>query len=161
MARLPTILDQLDVNGQLVELDVSALVLVPVSARADVAEAALATYVAMARVLPDQFVMPVVFFRDGDPVDLPSDHAFWKLMGRAKHGVITQPRIIRQIGLLLERTDKTLSDMADTTDDKAIEQLAVKLDTSEVRVRMLISVCRDIVVHIDEQFHPLGFQPGA
>lgn len=158
VARVADIFDELDINGRLRAIGETALVVVPLTVRTDIAEGALFTINQFQAVLPDHLVKPMVSHRDGSPADLPLDHAFHRVLAAAQHGSLEFPAINKQTALLFERMSRTLHDVAGASGEVDLVSFAEELGTTEVRATLLVGTCRKILAGFKGQAESLGFQ---
>jgi hypothetical protein len=158
VGRLADIFDELAINERLLEIGETALVIVPVTARADIADAALFTINQFQGALADHLVMPIINYRDGSPADLGPDHPFHQALKSAKNGVLEFPAINKQSALLFERMDRTLHDVVALEGSAAISGLAAELGTSAARATLLVGTCQKILTGLKPQAESLGFR---
>jgi len=157
IGRIPDILQTLRIDGRLVKAGRSALVGIPVSTRVDICEAALKCLDLASAALPNQYIVPFVSFRDGNPDELPRDHPFWQVIKKARHGAVILPVIVLNVGLALEQAQYRLSELGDPDTQITEEQLSAEMGILETRANMLMSACRDMVLHMGRELEPLGF----
>ena len=113
--RLPTVL-LLDLYAQrLAALDRSALILVPLRPTDDIAAGALYALEAAETAMPGSLVVPVVLAQDADIAPLDTEHAFFKCIALARHGVIRLPHFPAAITGHLDRLSMPLWALTDPT----------------------------------------------
>lgn len=161
IARVPDIIDALNINDRMVAMGETALTIVPVTARTDIAESGLRTVTEFQRVLSDHPTMPMVSYRDGSFADLPSDHPFHKTLSEARHGSLHFPKVNKQMAVLFEQLSIPLHEVGDPAGSLTPARLAADLGVSESRASFLIATCRHILTEMVEQAECLGFQFGA
>lgn len=160
VARLADILDALGINERLLEIGETALVIVPLTTRTDVAAGGMYTMEQFGAALPDHAVMPIISYRDGSPADLGFEHPYHRALKAAKNGVLEFPSINKQSALLFERMDRTLHEVVGLETSSEIAGLATELGTSAARATFLVATCRKILTGLKPQAERLGFRLG-
>jgi hypothetical protein len=160
VARLADIFDALGINERLLEIGETALVIVPVTTRTDVATGSLFTIEQFGAALPDHAVMPIISYRDGTPADLSFEHPYHDALKAAKGGTLDFPAINKQTALLFERMDRTLHEVVALETSAEIKGLAAELSTSAARATFLVATCRMILTGLKPQAERLGFRLG-
>ncbi|WP_127143893.1 hypothetical protein [Pelagibacterium montanilacus] len=156
--RLTFVMDQLDVALRLVAMERHALIVVPTSAREDIARDALETYEVWRDLLPAPHrVVPAVSQRDGDIHTLPAGHDLRKLLKVAEDGAFLMPQVpmtiidgIRRSGLMLFR-------LGDSRNPLETAEMAKKMGMDPTLVQMMRRAAGTILSETDEQMRRLGF----
>ncbi len=161
IGRIPIVFDSLSIADRLTAMGEFALVVVPLTARNDIAASAVATMKAMSKALPGHYIVPIKNHRDGSPNDLPADHAFHAALRLAKHGFLSLPHINKQAALLLEQTTRPLHHIADPQGPVSALELASELGTTEGRAEVVMTTARHILAGTLKEANGLGFQLGA
>src|SRR5690606_38137317 len=112
--RLGYVIDMLNIPDRVAAMESHCLVLVPASARPDIASEALATFQVWKSIMPSPHrVVPVIFHRDGDPSRVPEGHPLRALVAVAEDGCIVQPRVPMQVLLAHKGSGLPLYQLAD------------------------------------------------
>lgn len=155
------IMDMLNVPDRLEALGRYAVLFVPVSARVDLAEESLNTFEAWRALFPEpHMVIPVVFWRDGDPRRVGSNHPLAKLIKIANDGVLVQPRVPMPILTQYRRTGMKLCELADGRDPLDTTKIAARTGIEPHVMEMMRRCAGDALANMDPQFQRLGFPLG-
>lgn len=160
--RLGYVVDMLNIPDRIVAMGSHCLVLVPVSARQDIASEALVTFKVWKSIMPAPHrVVPVIFYRDGDPTRVSEDHPLRSLVAMAEDGCIVQPRVPLQVLLAHKGSGLPLYQLADLRDPLATMDIAKRAGIAPVMAELLRRACADVLADIDPQMALLGFRHGA
>lgn len=160
--RLGYVIDMLNIPDRVAAMESHCLVLVPASARPDIASEALATFQVWKSIMPSPHrVVPVIFHRDGDPSRVPEGHPLRALVAVAEDGCIVQPRVPMQVLLAHKGSGLPLYQLADLRDPLATMDIAKRAGITPVVAELMRRACADVLAEFDPQLARLGFQLGA
>tara|TARA_A100001391_G_scaffold205405_1_gene205801 strand:+ start:1529 stop:2344 length:816 start_codon:yes stop_codon:yes gene_type:complete len=155
------VIDQLDVGPRLEAMGRHALVLVPTSAREDIAREALETYEVWRDLLPTPHrIVPMISQRDGDVRHLPAGHDLRKLVKLTGDGAFLVPRIPTAIINDVRRSGMKLCELADTRNLLATKEMARKIGMDPTIVQMMRRSAGTVLSETDAQMRCLGFTLG-
>lgn len=155
------VVDQLDIGLRLNAMERHCLVLVPTSARDDIAREAIATFEVWRELLPHPHrVVPVVSQRDGDIHNLPKGHDLHTLMKLATDGAFLLPRIPMSILNDIRRSGLTLYELADTSNPLATAAMAAEIGLDPTIVQLMRRAAGSLLSETDPQMVRLGFPLG-
>ena len=160
--RLSYVVDMLNIADRLDAMGSHCVILVPASARPDIASDALTTCKVWRSIMPAPHrVIPVIFHRDGDPTRVPDDHPLRKLVANAEDGVIVQPRVPMPVLLAHKKSGLPVFALADMRDPLATTEIAKRAGIEPVMAELMRRACADVLAEIDPNFERLGFRFGA
>jgi len=156
LKRVAKVLDIVRCNERVRAAGAGILVLVPVTAREDIVEAAGEAISLATRVLPDATIVIAVSQRDGDPGRFEKTHQFWKLVAAADDR-LDLPRVSQDMLLLMRESRRPICELADPQGPASTETLAAELGLSEARTELMRSTAAMLINVIDEAAPRLGF----
>jgi hypothetical protein len=155
------VFEMLNVADRLAALGRHCLVLIPVSARHDLARESLQGYETWRTLLPAPHqIIPVLFHRDGDLRGVPAGHDLRKLLKMASDGVLVQPRVPMPVLIQHRRSGMKLCDLADSRNPLATAEIAARIGIAPSIVEMMRRCAGDALNYMDPQFQRLGFPLG-
>lgn len=160
--RLSYVVDMLNIADRLEAMGSHCVILVPASARPDIAGDALITCKVWRSIMPHPHrIVPVIFHRDGDPARVPEDHPLREVVAGSEDGVIVQPRVPMPVLLAHKKSGLPIFALADTRDPLATAQIANRAGIEPVMAELMRRACADVLAQIDPGFERLGFRFGA
>jgi len=155
------IVDQLDLGLRLAAMGRHILILVPTSAREDIARESLETVEVWRDLLPEPHrIVPMISQRDGDIHRLPSGHDLRKLMKIATDGAYLLPRIPMSVLNDIRRSGMKLCDLADPRNPLATAEMARTMGMDPTIVQLMRRAAGTLLSETDEQTMRLGFTLG-
>lgn len=137
------------------------LILIPSSARPDIAREALTGYEVWRDLLPSPHrVIPVISRRDGTIDHLPAGHDLLKLVKSAADGVLLMPRTPMAIINDIRRSGLRLCDLADMRNPLSTPEIAARIGQDPTIVEMMRRCAGDMIAKFDPQLQRLGFPLG-
>ena len=155
------VFDELDYALRLHAAGRYCLVLIPVSARPDIARESLVAYEVWRDLLPHpNRIVPVINQRDGNVHDLPAGHDVHTLVRQASDGVFVIPRTTMAVINDWRRSGMRLCDLADTRDILGTAAMAEKIGQDPTIMQMMRRAAGRLLTETDPQMIRLGFLQG-
>lgn len=152
------VIDQLDIGLRLEAMGRHALVLVPTSAREDIAREAVECWQIWRDLLPSPHrVVPMISQRDGNIHTLPAGHDLRKLLKMSSDGAFLLPRVAMSVVNDIRLSGLKLCELGDSRNPLATAEMAQKMGMDPTLVQMMRRVAGGLLQDTDDQMRRLGF----
>jgi len=136
------------------------LVMIPVTGREDIVEAAADAVTRVRTALPGAEIMIVVSQRDGDTSRLDKKHALWRVVSQADR-CLHLPKVSQDMLIRMRESRRPLHELADPEGPVSTEMLARELNLTEARTELMRATAAALVNAMDGAATDLSFPLGA